>query len=305
MAILSNSLTHNEYPFFTVIITTYNRADLLKEAINSVIDQTFKDFELIVVDDYSTDNTKDTVYSFKDNRIQYFVNDHMKGVAGNRNSGIFRAKGGWISFLDDDDVWLPRKLESLYEKIKESDNTVGLIYHGYKIYDFEKRQEISQYIPEKEGWIQEDLLYKNYIGTFSVVTFRSDILKNLGGCDERYSYLEDNDLYVRVSGKSKVALIKEALTNYRISNNDRLAFSLDKRLHAYQLFGKKYSKLININPKLRHHTESRIFLFALRQRNWQALFKSLPWTVAGVFFDIHNTLKVFWGVLLFFCKQKT
>ncbi len=103
--------------FFTVIIPTYNRLELLKDAIQSVIDQTFSDFELIIVDDQSTDNTKEMVCSFCDERIKYFLNDHVKGPGGARNSGIFRAKGEWIAFLDSDDIWLPKKLDLIHEKI--------------------------------------------------------------------------------------------------------------------------------------------------------------------------------------------
>ena len=146
-------------PFFTVVIPTYNRAELLKEAIQSVFDQTFENFELIVIDDHSTDKTKDVVSSFHDSRIKYILNDHAKGGAGTRNAGIFRAKGEWIAFLDDDDIWLPKKLELQYKKIQEIDCTVGLIYTGYAVYDFDKKREILVAIPKKDGSIQNDLLY--------------------------------------------------------------------------------------------------------------------------------------------------
>ena len=101
-----------ELPFFTVVIPTYNRSKLLKGAIQSVLKQTYENFELIVVDDASTDNTKNIVKSFYDNRIRYMMNYHAKGGAGARNAGIFIAKGKWVAFLDDDDIWLPEKLES-------------------------------------------------------------------------------------------------------------------------------------------------------------------------------------------------
>ena len=122
--------------FFTVIIPTYNRATLVKEAIQSVLDQTFDNFELIIVDDHSTDNTKDVVQSYSDKRICYVLNDHIKGAAGARNAGLSRSGGKWVAFLDSDDVWLPKKLELVYEKIKEVDTDVGLIYTGFADYDF-------------------------------------------------------------------------------------------------------------------------------------------------------------------------
>jgi glycosyltransferase involved in cell wall biosynthesis len=285
-------------PFFSVIIPTYNRAEMLREAIQSVLEQSFKDFELIAVDDYSTDNTKEVVSSFHDTRIKYIVNSNTKGVAGARNSGIFMAKGQWISFLDSDDVWLPSKLEMIYKKIQKIDNTVGLIYTGFAYYNFEKKKEISLVIPGKEGWIQKDLLYSNYIGTFSVVSIRTDLLRKVGGCDERFHYFEDNDLYVRIAGLSKVAFIKEMLTYLRESNADRLFFQTGKRLDGYQLFLGKYKKIINKNPRLRHRISSLIFINALKLKNWDIVYKAFLWTFAGLFFDIHNFLKTFWAASL-------
>lgn len=285
-------------PFFSVIIPTYNRAELLGQAIQSVLDQSFKDFELIVVDDYSTDNTKEIVNSFRDNRIKYIVNSHSKGVSGARNTGILMSKGEWIAFLDSDDVWLPEKLNLLYMKIRETDNTVGLIYTGYAIYDFYNKKEVSLYLPEKEGWIQNDLLYNNYIGSFSVTAFRTDVIKKAGGCDERFSYFEDNDLYVRIAGLSKITFVKEVLTYLRQSNKDRLFFQIEKRLNGYQLFLKKYKCIINRNPRLRHRIQSLIFINALRLKNMPAMFKSLPWTVTGLFFDPYNFLRTVWALLI-------
>ena len=208
-------------PFFSVVIPTYNRSELLKEAVHSIMDQSFEDFELLIVDDHSTDDTKNVVASFKDSRIKYIVNDRTKGGAGTRNAGIFRAKGHWVAFLDDDDVWLPNKLELQYKKIQEVDSAVGLIYSGSAAYDFTKMRVMSVCLPEKEGWVQKDLLYKNYVGTFSRVTIRADLLKKHGGLDERFEAVQDWELCVRIAGTCKIAFIKEILTYSRFSNKDR------------------------------------------------------------------------------------
>ncbi len=106
-------------PFFTVVIPTHNRSILLKRAVESVLSQTFEDFELIVIDDHSTDDTASVVKSFTDPRIRYLINQRTKGACGARNTGIFSAKGKWVAFLDDDDVWLPEKLKYQYEVDKK------------------------------------------------------------------------------------------------------------------------------------------------------------------------------------------
>jgi len=285
---------HMKTPFFTVVIPTHNRAALLKEAIQSVLEQTFKDFELIAVDDHSTDITKDVVASFgDDHNIKYMMNDHAIGGAGARNAGIFRAKGEWVAFLDDDDVWLPRKLELQYNKIKEVDASVGLIYTGCATYDFDKKHEILQYIPEKEGWIQKDLLYNNYLGAFSSVVIRSDLLRKVGGLDERFPAYQDNELYVRISELAKVAFLKDTLVYVRTSHLDRISVASHKKMIAYQLFWEKYKNLINKNPRLRHRIFSRVFLYAFMQKDTEHMLKALPWTFAGLLFDLSNFCWIF------------
>ncbi len=292
-------------PFFTVVIPTYNREDLIQEAIRSVLNQTFGKFELIVVDDHSIDNTNDVVTSFGDDRITYIVNDHTKGGAGARNAGIFRAKGEWVAFLDDDDVWLPEKLELQYKKIKEVNDSVGLIYTGYAAYDFDNKREISLYMPENEGWLQEYLLYKNVIGTFSIVVIRSNLLRKIGGLDEEFESMQDMELYFRIASLSKIEFIKDKLTYVRHSNTDRITLNAQKRLKGSLSFWKKHEKVINKSSRLKHYTFSRIFLLALKQRNWKSMFKALPWTIAGIFFDPPHMFRVVWGVFLyFFCKHK-
>lgn len=277
-------------PFFTVIIPTFNRKELLKGAVRSVLDQTFGNFEIIIVDDHSADGTGEIIPLFGDDRIEYVVNDHTKGISGARNAGIDRAKGTWTAFLDDDDIWLPEKLEILYMKISKVDDSIGLIYTGYSYFDFDKEKGLSSHVPAKEGWVQEDLLYRNFIGTFSTVAVRTDILRRVGGCDESYCFFEDGDLYVRISEFSKVAAVEEALTYVRTSNKDRLSFKYDKRMMGFKRFWEKHRLLIDKCPKLRHRAASRIFVYATLQGEIAEAVKVLPWTLAGIIVDMPNML---------------
>ncbi len=280
-----------EYPYFTVVIPTYNRAKLLKEAIQSVCNQTFTNFEVIVVDDHSTDNTKVVVNSFQDTRIKYVLNDLSTGGAGTRNAGIFRSCGKWVAFLDDDDVWLKEKLELQHKKIQVCDDMVGLIYCGRASYDFEKKQEILLYVPQKRGWIQNDLLYKNYIGTYSTVVIKADLLKKLYGLDERFMGMQDMELYVRIAGIAKVEFLKEKLVHVRQSNNDKISYNPQKKLESSILFWQKYNYLINKNCRLKHRAASRVFINAFDYKDRKYMFKVFFWIVLGLLFDIKN---VFW-----------
>ncbi len=114
-------------PFFTVIIPTYNRAHLIKRPIESVIAQTFPSWELIIVDDGSTDNSEQAVKSFSDNRIRYIFQKNQERSAA-RNTGIQNAQGQYICFLDSDDYYLPNHLESFRKKIEAENFPVAVIY---------------------------------------------------------------------------------------------------------------------------------------------------------------------------------
>lgn len=114
--------------FFSIVIPTYNRAQLLNRCLESVVSQTYSNWEAIVVDNYSEDNTEDVVRSFGDSRI-IFVKNHNYGVISvSRNKALDMSKGDWVCFLDSDDYWFPNKLESVLPYLNDYD----LVYHGYR-----------------------------------------------------------------------------------------------------------------------------------------------------------------------------
>ena len=113
---------------FSIVIPTYNRADLIGRCLESVINQTYDNWEAIVVDNYSEDNTEDVVASLNDPRINYYKNNNYGIISVSRNFALDRAKGEWICFLDSDDSWVPDKLEQLIPYV----NNYDLVYHGYK-----------------------------------------------------------------------------------------------------------------------------------------------------------------------------
>ena len=100
-----------EKDLVSIIMPSYNTAPYIRETIQSVLDQTYQNWELIIVDDCSTDNTDGVVASIKDDRIRYLKNEKNSGAAVSRNRALREAEGRWIAFLDSDDVWMPDKLE--------------------------------------------------------------------------------------------------------------------------------------------------------------------------------------------------
>ncbi len=275
---------------FSVIIPTYNRRELLHQAIESVLLQTFDDFELIVVDDASTDGTRDLVSSLDDPRIRYVLNDRNRGAAGARNTGIFGASGVWVAFLDDDDVWLPDKLAKQHARIQEVETAVGLIYTGYAIYDFRRERVLSKMMPEKSGRLAQALLYQNVITGLSTVVVRRTLLRETGGFDERFPARQDVELYVRLAQMAKIDYVPEILVYIRRGHPGRISVNWHNKLLGYQLFRDKYWALIAAEPGTRHRIDSQIFVYALLSRDFPALAEFSCCTLVRCAMDARNYL---------------
>ena len=147
-------------PKVSVVIPTRNRAAFLQAAIQSVLNQTFQDFEIIVVDDASADQTAQVIQSFTDPRINYIRHETNKGQGVTRNDGINQASGEYVALLDDDDEWLPEKLEKQVRLLDSSPSKVGLVYTGFCKVDGSSKRVINRVIPEKRGQVFEELCSK-------------------------------------------------------------------------------------------------------------------------------------------------
>jgi len=199
----------------SVIIPTYNREQLLKETINAIQNQTFKDFEIIIVDNYSKDNTKKLVDSYKDQRLSYFKNQNNGIVAVNRNFGIKKSKGEYIAFCDDDDLWLPDKLEKQLMEFT-SDKKLGLVCtNGFSFSEVGIHKRL---LKPKDKFISfKQLLFENTIVSCSVMV-KNKVLKDVGLFDESHDVLtgEDYELWLRVANKYKIKQIGDFLVKYRV-----------------------------------------------------------------------------------------
>ena len=200
-------------PKISVIIPTYNRAHYIRFAIRSVLNQTFSDFELIIVDDGSIDNTRWIVNSFKDERIIYLPREVNKGPAAARNAGIKSSNGKLIAFLDDDDEWLPEKLECQVKVIEENPE-VGLVYAGYLKVD-DKGRIINKINPSKKQCSFYDLLQQNPIGLGTVIVWR-ECFEKVGLFDEDLHSIEDWDMWIRISKHFLFKSVNRPLTKYRV-----------------------------------------------------------------------------------------
>ena len=204
---------------FSVIIPTYNRADLIQRCIDSVLKQSYQNFEVIVVDNYSEDATVDIVKSYADSRIKIFQIHNHGIIAASRNKGIMEASGEWICFLDSDDWWTSNKLETCLHFTGDYD----MIYHGLFTC---KDQKISKKtlggVIKGELSVANLFLRENLIANSSVLVRRELIQKEVGLLSEnpRLVTVEDLDYWVRVIQVThKIKYIDAPLGYYWIGNN--------------------------------------------------------------------------------------
>ena len=163
-AMNEDSVDQSAKPLVTVIIPTFNRASVVGRAIRSVLRQTFPNWELLVVDDASTDGTEREVRSYSDKRVKYIRHTQNRRISAARNTGIRAAQGGYVSFLDDDDEWLPEKLAKEVEVLRNSDPEVGLVYTGKTVYD-EHGRVLQVRMPTLSGWVYDAMLERHFIGS--------------------------------------------------------------------------------------------------------------------------------------------
>ncbi len=195
-------------PAVSVIIPTYNRADFILASVNSVLQQTFRDFELIVVDDGSSDNTAAVLQPLL-GQLRYVKRQERRGPSAARNVGIKLATADWLSFLDSDDLWLPQKLAQQMEFLRA--NPEAKICYTEEIWYRQGRRVNPGKVHRKySGWIYQRLLPLCIISPSSVVIHRS-VFVQIGGFDETMPAGEDYDLWLRIGARYPIYLISVPL----------------------------------------------------------------------------------------------
>lgn len=238
----------------SVIITTYMRnIVMLMRAINSVLSQTVNDFELIIVDDSPSDycereNIKSHIKSLDNKKIYYVQHQKNMGASAARNTGIDLAKGDFIAFLDDDDEWLPQKLEmQLKEIIKKN---AGLVYcNHYNISPNGKRRLIRHKSP-KSANIVDELLIDNFIGSTSFPLIRSECFKKCGNFDVDLLSSQDLEMWIRICKNFTISHIEQPLVNYYVHENEQITSNPDKKIQATKVLNVRYKENIYNNKLL-------------------------------------------------------
>ncbi|MBU4534511.1 MAG: glycosyltransferase [Euryarchaeota archaeon] len=234
-------------PPVSVILPTYNRANTLNKSILSVLNQTYEDFELIIVDDGSSDNTKEVIEHFEDNRIRYVKHEKNKGAASAMNTGIRKSKGFLISIQNSDDIWLPEKLESEISGFDSSNTMLGVVYSGlYQIKGNKKMYVPSSSVKKKEGSLNHELLLGNFVNGLSLI--RKACFEKVGLYDEELVGLEDWEMYIRISEYYDFKFIDKPLIIAHLSP-DSLSVKPSIFINATQMIITKHFKKFDKNKK--------------------------------------------------------
>jgi len=220
----------NSQPLVSIIIPTYNRAELVTQAVESVLDQTYRKIELIVVDDGSTDKTHELLRKYEGSMTYIYLERSERSKA--RNEGFKCSKGDYIAFLDSDDLWLSTKIEKQVQILHEKAD-VGIVYTDVELIHVEGGSHIGNILwdePVREV-LYEDLMTHNVItGSLSSVMMRRECLERVGLFDESMNTCEDLDIYRRLARQYKFHKIDSTLAKVRIHNDNT-----QRNLHAMVL----------------------------------------------------------------------
>lgn len=205
------------YPVISIVIPTYNRGLLLQKAVASVLAQTYINWELIVVDDGSTDDTAEMIHSLKDSRIHLLTVPHSGNIASLRNAGAKTGSGEWIAFLDSDDEWVPNKLEIQLRLLLQERKQWS--YGGYELMD-----ETSQTIGYKSGifrpvsgWIARPLITTEVAVNIGSLMVDRRLFNDVGGFnpEPKLLYREDYELALRLALRAEALAVPDLLVRIR------------------------------------------------------------------------------------------
>lgn len=242
-------------PEISVIIPTYSRPVFLERAIKSVLNQTYKDFEIIVVDD----NNQEDIYRKKTERVmsKFVINksvryiQHKKNLNGSaaRNTGIKHAKGKYIAFLDDDDEWVPEKLEDQVKVIQSLPKEFGVVYGGIQYYSEKTNETVRTMLPKHSGNIHPQML--NQCTIFIPASLvKVECFKTAGLFDESLRSCQDWDMWIRISKLFQIYSIPKIHAIVHVHGQQvsgQLLYRLNGRKKIYNKYLPEYEKYPNVN----------------------------------------------------------
>lgn len=212
----------------SVIVPVYEQPDLLRSALESVVDQTYDDWEAVVVDDASTADHERVVEEF-DERIRLVTHETNRGASAARNTGIDHAEGEYVAFLDADDAWAETKLERQLSVFERGSDRLGLVYTGFVQYETDGSEWVRHPAARGDIYVQE--LERDRVHPTSTVMVRRDVLDEVGGFDTTLPSRQDYDLWIRVTERYEVDYVDDVLV-HKTEREDSISKNFDARVRG-------------------------------------------------------------------------
>ena len=275
------------YPLVSVVIPTYGRSHLLTRAIDSVLNQTYTNLEIIVVDDNDSAsehrrNTEKVLQKYiEKNQIQYLKHEKNSGGSAARNTGILASKGEYVALLDDDDEWFSHKIEKQIEYFSKLDDNVGVIYCSYLLEEF---NGCVEYRRTQRGDLTKDLLMLEFDpGASSTLVFRKYVLTNIENFDESFARNQDLEILIRICRKYSIEVCPDILLKINGHNFPSAQKIESVKKHFFKTFKrdiKKFSFITRRKIYAKHYIELSSLFFSER--------------------DFHNTLKYYFIAIIYY-----
>lgn len=274
-------------PNISVIIPTCNRPEMLKRAIASVLAQTYQDFEIIVVDDGMKERAESVVNFFHDPRITYIAHEQGKGGAAARNTGIRAAKGEFIAFLDDDDEWVPEKLEEQMKVFEHTSSDVGFCFSA--VTNMRNGKESVTNVPEGIVDHHERAL-RRFAGFLTVtLIIKKAVFSDVGMFDERFPSHQEPDLMIRVTKKYKGVAVNKPLVRVNMEMTyEHISSDPKRKIAGREMILQKYLDEFKQRPVV---LASHYFWLGIMYRDSGQFKKARE--LFGKAITIHMTLRYF------------
>lgn len=236
----------NGGPLISLVLPTFNRCQLVGRAIESVLAQSYRDFELVVIDDASTDDTRERIRTLADARIVALRHEHGRGAGAARNTGIRHARGRWITFLDDDDELLPSSLQKIAAFVVQRDGEIDFTWGGIERWPHPAGSDPYLVWPSEPA----DALAHLKAGTGYALTVRRRALELLEGFDESLAAGVDFDFLIRLGQRCVGAPIPDVLVRVHQHPGARLTDPTPGKAIAFERIADKHTRFLALHPQV-------------------------------------------------------
>lgn len=278
----------------SVIIPTYKRYPcIVNRAIQGAINQTYKNIEIIVVDDSPIDFEgriliENMIKTINDSRIRYIKHSNNMGACAARNTGITESKGEYLAFLDDDDEWMPTKLEKQLALMSEPN--VGLVYCIQKIINDSTKVETISLEKRYSGKVFDKLIINNFIGSTSFVLIRRVCIDECGLFNVNMKSAQDYEMWLRIAKKYKVTYVDEPLVIYHIHSGERISTNPYNKIQGLELLNSYYSDYLDKHKKTKSIRIIKIIPLYIKIGNRKKAFKTYLQAIRLAPFNLKSNL---------------